>query len=57
MVWMQSGNNKSGDPHQLHLGTRVHYYRCSLPGLAGFVVYRRERTDADHHRVQKVLPS
>ncbi len=38
-----------GDPHQLHLGTRIHYYRCSLPGLAGFAVYRREGTNADHH--------
>jgi len=37
-----------GDPHQLHLGTRIHCYRCSLPGLAGFAVYRREGTNADH---------
>jgi len=23
-------------------GTRISYYRCSLPGLAEFVAYRRE---------------
>lgn len=39
-----------GDLHQPHLGTRIHYYRCSLPGLAGFAVYRREGTNVDHHR-------
>ena len=38
-----------GDPHQPHPGARVHHYRCSLPGLAGFAVYRREGTSADHH--------
>ena len=38
-----------GDLHQLHFGARVHHYRCSLPGLAGFAVYRREGTDVDHH--------
>ena len=40
--------SSGGDPHQLHLGTRIHCYRCSLPGLAGFAVYRREGTNADH---------
>ena len=42
-----------GDLHQLHLSARIHYYRCSLPGLAGFAVYRREGTNADHHRHAK----
>ena len=37
------------DPYQPHLGTRINYYRCSLPGLAGFVVSRCEGTDKDHH--------
>ncbi len=31
------------------LGTRVHHYRCSLPGLAEFAMYRCEVTDASHH--------
>jgi len=44
-----------GDPHQPHLGARIHYYRCSLPGLAGFAVYRREGTNADHHRRAKCV--
>ena len=30
---------------QLHPGTRICCYRCSLPGLAGFTAYRCERTD------------
>jgi len=29
---------------QPHLGTRVDNYRCSLPGLAGFTIYRCEGT-------------
>ena len=44
-----------GDPHQLHHGTRVRYYRCSLPGLAGFAAYRREGTNMDHHYIEFCL--
>lgn len=32
-------------PCQPHPGTRIHCYRCSLPGLTGFTVYRCGRTD------------
>ena len=38
-----------GSSYQLTLGTRIHRYRCSLPGLAGFTVYRREGTGTSHH--------
>ena len=31
-------------PTQPHLGTRISYYRCSLPGLAGFTTCRCEGT-------------
>src|SRR5579863_9114120 len=31
-------------------GTRPSRYRCSLPGLTGFAVSRREGTGADHRR-------
>ena len=31
-------------PGQPHLGTRVDNYRCSLPGLAEFTIYRCEGT-------------
>ena|GEM_PF-5275618 len=31
-------------PHQPHPGTRINSYRCSLPGLAGFTIYRCEGT-------------
>ena len=34
-----------GEPHQPHPGTRINSYRCSLPGLAGFTIYRCEGTD------------
>ena len=37
------------DPYQPHLGTQIHYYRCSLPGLAEFVVSCCEGTDKGHH--------
>jgi hypothetical protein len=40
---------KSGSPHQPHSGTRIHCYRCSLPGLAGFTIYRCGETGAGHH--------
>ncbi len=40
-----------GGPRPPLLGTRVHYYRCSLPGLAGFAMYRCEVTDASHHNM------
>jgi hypothetical protein len=33
---------KGGGLRRLNLGTRISYYRCSLPGLAGFAAYRRE---------------
>ena len=33
----------------LDFGTRLRRYRCSLPGLAGFTVSRREGTGTDHH--------
>src|ERR1700683_1560890 len=32
----------------LNFGTRPLRYRCSLPGLTGFTVSRREGTGADH---------
>ena len=32
----------------LNFGTRPSRYRCSLPGLTGFTVSRREGTGADH---------
>ena len=32
-----------------NFGTRPRRYRCSLPGLTGFTVSRREGTGADHH--------
>ena len=31
-----------GDPHQPDLGTRMHRYGCSLPGLTGFTALRCE---------------
>lgn len=37
------------DLRQPHPGTRVSYYRCSLPGLAGFAAYHCEGTDRGHH--------
>ena len=40
-----------GSLYELHLGTRIHRYRCSLPGLAGFAVYRREGTHTNYHRL------
>jgi len=40
-----------GDLHQPHPGARISCYRCSLPGLAGFTTYRREGTNADHHKL------
>ena len=46
---MQGAGNLGGDPDQPHPGTRVDNYRCSLPGLAGFAIYRCERTDQGHH--------
>jgi hypothetical protein len=33
---------EGGGLRRLNLGTRISYYRCSLPGLAGFAAYRRE---------------
>ncbi len=38
---------KGGSPGQRHPGTRVDEYRCSLPGLAGFLIQRCEGTDRD----------
>ncbi len=40
---------KGGDSRQLHPGARVHCCRCSLPGLTGFTVYRRGRTNGNRH--------
>ncbi len=37
------------NPNQRHFGTRVNNYRCSLPGLAGFTIYRCEGTSWGHH--------
>jgi len=34
-------------PRQPHLGAQHLRCRCSLPGLTGFTVRRRERTGAD----------
>ena len=42
-----------GNPHQPALGARDHRYSCSLPGLAGLTVYRREETNADHHIAER----
>ncbi len=39
-----------GSPHQPNFGTRHRRCRCSLPGLTGFTVGRREGTDTDCHR-------
>ncbi len=42
----------NGDgPRQPLFGARYSRYRCSLPGLAGFTVDRREGTDAGRHRL------
>ena len=41
--------NNGGDPHQPLPGARVIYCRCSLPGLAGFIGYRREVTNVGLH--------
>ena len=38
------------NPNQPHPGTRVESYRCSLPGLAGFTIYRCEGTRWGHHK-------
>jgi hypothetical protein len=38
-----------GNPGQPHPGTRINDYRCSLPGLAGFIVRRCEGTGRGHH--------
>jgi len=40
---------KGGSPYQPHPGARVHRYRCSLPGLAGFTASRREGTNTSYH--------
>ena len=37
-----------GSPGQPHPGTRINDYRCSLPGLAGFIVRRCEGTGRGH---------
>jgi len=36
---------------QPHLGTQIHYYRCSLPGLAEFIAYCCEGTGGHHNAV------
>jgi len=38
-----------GNPYPPHFGARYQRYRCSLPGLAGFTLSRREGTDTGHH--------
>ncbi len=40
---------EGGNPGQPHPGTHLNDYRCSLPGLAGFIVQRCEGTDRDRH--------
>jgi hypothetical protein len=40
---------EGGSPRQRYSGTRISYYRCSLPGLAGFAAYRRGGTNGSHH--------
>src|SRR5690554_6455352 len=49
---MRESQEETGDDLcQPHPGTRVDCYRCSLPGLAGFAVYRCEGTNRGHHNV------
>jgi len=43
------------NPNQPHPGTRVDSYRCSLPGLAEFTIYRCEGTHWGHHNVLLIL--
>jgi len=38
---------------QPHPGTQVHNYRCSLPGLAGFVIYCCGGTGGHHNEKAK----
>ena len=38
-------------PRQQLPGTRLHRYRCSLPGLTGFTAGRRGEADADRPRL------
>jgi hypothetical protein len=40
---------EGGSPRQRYSGTRISYYRCSLPGLAGFAAYRRGGTNGSRH--------
>ena len=40
--------SRGGSPRQPDLGTRIDQYRCFLPDLAEFSIYRREGTDGSH---------
>jgi len=50
-LWYYQLVRNGGNPYPPHSGARYHRYRCSLPGLAGFTVSRREGTDTGHHRL------
>ena len=41
--------NEGGNPYPPHSGARYQRYRCSLPGLTGLALSRREGTDTGHH--------
>ena len=43
--------------HQPHPGARIHCCRCSLPGLTGFTISRRESANAGHHSPAIVMPA
>ena len=42
--------SSGGDPYPPDPGTRIHCYRCSLPGLTGFTISRRGGTGTGHHK-------
>ena len=48
---------ESGGPRQRHPGARLHRYRCSLPGLAGFTACRRGGTSADRRGLSPLTAS
>ena len=46
--YVPKDNVKGGSPYPPYPGTRIHRYRCSLPGLTGFTTSRRGETDTGH---------
>jgi len=47
---MQERMFDGGEPPLALLRRPIHYYRCSLPGLAGFAASCRGWTNRGHHK-------